>query len=259
MASHSQRSKRGRTYIGTSGWNYDHWRGPFYADDTPQKRYFDEYAARLKSVEINNSFYQLPSENTLADWHKRAPTGFVFAVKASRYITHMKKLKDPEEGLTNFLDRATALKGRLGPILFQLPPNWRCNHDRLESFLQTLRRVTPKRRCAVEFRDESWWQDRTYALLEKHGAAFCIYDLERRQSPKTVTAEYVYIRLHGPSKNAYEGAYDRQTLSGWAGAINSWCDDGRDVYCYFDNDQNGHAAINAMELDDMLDKVEEDR
>lgn len=254
MSRKTKRKRSPRICIGTSGWNYDHWRGPFYDSDVPKRRWFDEYASRLSSVEINNSFYNLPSEKTLADWHARAPKGFVFTAKASRYITHMKKLKDPEEGLTNFFDRITALKGRLGPVLFQLPPQWRCNHDRLAAFLDSLRQTTPTRQCAMEFRNDSWWNDDTYRLLHKHNVAFCIYDLESRQSPKEVTSDHVYIRLHGPSANAYEGKYTTRSLTGWAGAIDTWRRDGRDVYCYFDNDEDGYAAMNAVELDGMFEE-----
>lgn len=235
--------------IGTSGWNYDHWRGPFYDESLPQNKWLEFYAEHFRSVEINNSFYQLPDKKTIRHWRDTVDSDFVFAIKASRYITHMKKLKDPQESTKKFFDVADQLKDQLGPILFQLPPRWHCNLDRLEEFLQTL----PNGYHHVfEFRDESWWQADVYDLLREYGAAFCIFDLEGKVSPRDVTADFVYVRLHGPSKTAYQGSYDNHALSGWAGAFSSWRNQGRDVCCYFDNDQNGYAARNALQMQNML-------
>lgn len=208
------------------------------------------YAERFRTVEINNSFYALPSEKTLKNWRKTVPEEFVFAVKASRYITHMKKLKDPAEPVGNFLDRMAVLGSSLGPVLFQLPPKWRCNPDRLQDFLATL---PSAHRYAFEFRDHSWFTSEIYAMLRDANAAFCMYDLADFQSPREVTADFVYIRLHGPG-DAYQGSYVTGTLAGWAGAISSWAGQGREVYCYFDNDQEAFAARNALELQGMLDK-----
>lgn len=241
--------RRGDIHIGTSGWTYRHWRGAFYPDDLPDTRRLDFYAERLGSVEINNSFYHLPERKTLEHWAACTPSDFVFTAKASRYITHMKKLKDPEDSVPDFMDRIGALGDKLGAILFQLPPRWKVNVDRLEAFLQALREGY---RYAFEFRDASWFDARVYALLERHDCAFCIYDLAGTQSPKTVTADFVYVRLHGPG-DAYQGSYDKATLSGWAGACSSWRAAGKDVFCYFDNDQAGYAADNALQLAAMLE------
>lgn len=237
-------------HIGTSGWHYDHWRGPFYPEDLAKKEFLSFYRQHFNTVEINNSFYQLPSKKTLAEWRESVPAGFIFAVKGSRYITHMKKLKDPGQSLPPLLERLQVLGDRLGPILFQLPPRWHFNAARLEAFLTAL---PPDYRYALEFRDPSWLHQEAYRLLRKKGAAFCIYELAGRLSPKEVTADFVYIRLHGP-EGAYQGCYDKQTLAGWAGAISAWTGRGLTVFAYFDNDEAGYAAQNALELQEMLSK-----
>jgi uncharacterized protein YecE (DUF72 family) len=177
------------------------------------------------------------------------PEDFLFSVKASRYITHMKKLKEPKESLEKFLDRAKILQKTLGPILFQLPPRWSFNGERLESFLNMLPQDF---RYTFEFRDQSWWNQEAYDLLAEHNAAFCIYELAGDVTPKVITADFVYIRLHGP-KGAYEGQYESQTLSGWAGAFAAWRKQGKDIFCYFDNDQNGYAAQDAQRLQEMVE------
>ncbi|HEQ98914.1 MAG TPA: DUF72 domain-containing protein [candidate division Zixibacteria bacterium] len=241
-------NQKKKIHIGTSGWNYNHWKGTFYPDEMPKNEWFEYYCEIFHSVEINNSFYQLPNKGALQDWKDVAPDDFVFAVKASRYITHMKKLNDPREPLDNFLDRVKTLDKKLGPILFQLPPHWNVNIERLESFLELL----PDRdKYVFEFRDESWWIDDVYECLRKHNAAFCIYELEKKISPREITADFVYVRLHGPGAK-YEGKYDKETLAGWRGAFEAWSDSGKEIYMYFDNDQDGYAAQNARELQEML-------
>jgi uncharacterized protein YecE (DUF72 family) len=239
---------RGSLCIGTSGWSYQHWRGPFYPEDLPGERMLEYYMKHFRSAEINNSFYQLPQQQTLRRWRDAAPRDFVFAAKASRYITHMKKLRDPETGTRSFLRRMRTLGRRLGPILFQLPPNWRCNEERLARLLAAL---PDRHRYAFEFRDPSWHTERSYELLSRHNAAFCIYDLNGFLSPKTITADFVYVRLHGPD-GPYQGSYPVATLAGWAGAFTTWSSQGKDIYCYFDNDQQGYAAQNALRLSSML-------
>lgn len=234
--------------IGTSGWNYDHWRGSFYPENLPRKDWLKFYSSKFNTVEINNSFYQLPSEKNILEWRKTVPLNFVFSIKASRYITHMKKLKDPEDALFTFINRIKILKNKSGPILFQLPPNWKFNKARITSFLNLL----PEHfRYTMEFRNESWWNDDCFELLQKYRVAFCIYELAGKLTPKTITADFIYIRLHGPG-DAYQGQYDSKTLSGWAGALHSWKDQGKTVYCYFDNDEKGYAAKDALSLQNML-------
>jgi uncharacterized protein YecE (DUF72 family) len=241
-------SNSANIHIGTSGWHYDHWKGPFYPDGMAKDEMLTHYSRHLHTVEVNNSFYQLPQKDTLTRWKKTVPSDFIFAFKASRYITHMKKLKDPAKGVPPLLDAAGALGEKLGPILFQLPPRWRVNHERLDAFLQFL---PSDFSYAFEFRDPSWFTERTCDILAEHGAAFCIYHLAGRLSPRTVTADFVYVRLHGPQA-AYRGQYDKQALSGWAGAFSAWRQQGRDIFCYFDNDQAGYAAQDALTLSAML-------
>jgi uncharacterized protein YecE (DUF72 family) len=236
--------RRARILIGTSGWSYPHWRGPFYPVDLPHEGQLPFYAEHFRSVEINSSFYRLPGRKTLNAWHEAVPGGFVFAVKASRFITHMKKLKAPATALRNFFRRIEVLGDKLGPVLFQLPPRWRCNPERLESFLGSLSRDF---RYAFEFRDHSWLTQEIYALLAHRNAAFCIYELAGHRSPVVVTSGLVYVRLHGP-EGPYQGRYDRRALARWAKKIRAWSSEGRSVCCYFDNDQLGYAALNAREL-----------
>jgi len=236
-------------HVGTSGWHYDHWQGPFYPGDLPSEGWLAYYAEHLATVEINNSFYRLPEAETLWNWRAGTPQGFLFAAKASRYITHMKKLKDPDEPVANFLGRMEELGEKLGPILFQLPPNWNLNLDRLRSFLETL---PGGHRFAFEFRDPSWFDEQTYEILAAHNAAFCIYELAGRLSPREVTTDWVYVRLHGPG-DAYQGKYDAEALASWMGTFSTWMRQGKDVYCYFDNDEAGYAVQNAMALEAMAE------
>ena len=207
------------------------------------------YAERFDSVEINNSFYRLPNPAALRSWRDLTPAGFDFSVKASRYLTHMKKLKEPRPGLRKFLPRVESLKEKLGPILFQLPPGWQCNPDRLHAFLDAL---PEKHSYSFEFRDSTWHGQTVYRLLKRFNAAFCIYELAGFQSPTEVTADFVYVRLHGPSA-AYQGRYTRKSLEAWARHISKWRHSSKDIYIYFDNDQAGYAAQNALELKRLLE------
>ncbi len=236
-------------YIGTSGWNYKHWRGPFYPDDLPDKDMLSFYAEHFDTVEINNTFYHLPSFKTLKTWRETVPRKFTFAVKGSRFITHMKKLKAPKTSTKKFFTRAERLEDRLGPILFQLPPHWGCDPDRLAGFLDAL---PSRRRYVFEFRDQSWHTEEVYDLLKKHNAAFCIYELAGKESPLEITADFTYIRLHGPTRAAYAGSYPPQTLKKWARRIKEWRSHLKAIYFYFNNDPEGHAVNNARKLKDML-------
>jgi uncharacterized protein YecE (DUF72 family) len=236
-------------YIGTSGWKYDQWSGVFYPEGIGSDQALAFYASRFQTVEINNTFYQLPDADTLRGWQEAVPDDFTFAVKASRYITHMKKLKDPDEPLHNLLERVQILGDQLGPVVFQLPGHWNFNAERLEAFLHAL---PAGYRCAFEFRDPSWHNSQTYELLAQHNAAFCIYEFAGAVSPKETTADFVYLRLHGPEETPYEGRYPTQTLAGWAGAITAWNRQGKAVYCYFDNDQAGNAPQDAARLKEMV-------
>ena len=208
------------------------------------KEFLPYYASYFTTVEINNTFYRLPTPQTLDSWLTKTPKNFLFTCKASRFITHMKKLKDPEKSTQRFFECMTLLQKKLGPILFQLPPHWRMNAPRLGEFLKAL----PKNfSYAFEFRDGSWFDERIYQLLTVHNAAFCLYDLAGMRSPEIVTANFAYIRLHGPG-DPYKGRYDDATLRRWAKKLVCWSHNGKDVYCYFDNDDKGFAATNALSL-----------
>jgi len=235
-------------YIGTSGWSYPLWHGPFYPADLPRSRELEFYASRFPAVELNNTFYSLPSADTLAGWAERTPAAFHFTAKLSRYVTHMKKLRDAEEPLSGFLDRIAALGDKAGPVLVQLPPNWGFDEPRLADFLAAL---DARFRYAFEFRDPSWFDDRALDLLARHDAALCIYDLAGETSPRQVTTDFVYVRLHGPQPG-YRGSYDTTTLAGWAGALSTWSSQGRNVFVFFDNDADGSAPTDAARLDAML-------
>jgi uncharacterized protein YecE (DUF72 family) len=246
----TRRSRTAPILIGTSGWSYDHWKGPFYPQDLPSRRMLEHYAATFSSVEINNSFYRLPERRTLRGWAATVPEGFVFAIKASRYITHMKKLKDPKSSCRRFFERIGALGAKLGPIVFQLPPHWSFNEDRLGEFLSALH---PDYRYAFEFRDRSWLNEHAYRLLADHGASLCIYDYEGFTSPKRSTTDFVYLRLHGPNVDAYRGRYSQPALRRWAADIRRWVGQGKSVYCYFDNDEAGYAATDARCLQRLVE------
>ena len=236
--------------IGTSGWHYQHWRENFYPPGEPPNLL--RYAERFDTVEINNSFYRLPSAETFQAWRDKTQPGFLFAVKASRFITHMKKLTDPEGSFEKFFAAVAHLGPKLGPILFQLPPRWRCNAGRLEEFLTVI--AHRGLRCAFEFRNETWFGPEIQEILARHNAAFCIYDIAQRRSPLPTTADFVYIRLHGPEAAAYAGSYSDEVLAEWADRIRDWRSQGRDVFCYFDNDQKAYAAGDALRLKAMLQR-----
>jgi len=230
--------------IGTSGWNYKHWRGRFYPEDLPQKEWLNFYIKKFKTVELNNSFYRLPSKEVFKKWKNSVPDDFIFSVKGNRYITHMKKLNDPKNTLKDFIGNIKGLGNKTGPILFQLPPGWELNIERFSEFLKSL----PKQfKFTFEFRNSSWWQPEVYRLLKQHNAAFCMYELGGVLSPKEITADFIYLRLHGPG-NKYQGDYDHNTMSKWADLFTLWKSKVKEIYCYFDNDQNAYAVKNALEL-----------
>jgi uncharacterized protein YecE (DUF72 family) len=239
-------------HIGASGWHYAHWRGPFYPMDIPKSSFLEYYCRYFRSVEINNSFYRLPAEKALAHWRDTVPEGFLFSAKASRFITHLKKLHDAQQPLSNFLERMSVLGPKAGPVLFQLPPRWRFDAHRLCAFLDVLPEGF---RYAIECRDPSWLNDFVFERLSEHGVALCIYDFNGRLSPLVATADFVYIRLHGPD-GPYRGQYSDEALERWSKAIRQWSDEGKDVYCYFDNDEAGYAPRNALRLIEMIAAVQ---
>jgi Uncharacterized conserved protein len=236
--------RKGKIHIGTSGWHYKHWKGTFYPPDIKDSQQFEAYIKYFLSVELNNSFYMLPSAKTFENWRKITPKNFVFAVKASRFITHMKKLMVDIGSISKFFSHASKLEEKLGVVLFQLPPRWQINTERIRNFISAL---PSGYRYTFEFRDHSWYNDEVYDILRNNNCAFCIYELQYHISPLVVTADFVYVRLHGPG-NKYQGSYNEKILKEWAMQSKDWQKQGKDVFIYFDNDQEGYAAFNAVRL-----------
>jgi len=237
-------------HIGTSGWHYKHWLGGvFYPEGTRPSQMFDFYARHFDTVEINNSFYRLPTAQTFDNWRESSPRNFLFAVKGSRFITHMKKLKDPRSSSAKFFLVADRLEEKLGPILFQLPPRWKLNIERFEEFLQAL---PGEHKYVFEFRDESWLVREVYDLLRKYNAAFCIHDFADMKVPHEITADFTYIRFHGPTSAKYYGSYSDDELRAWAKRIRKWRAELSSIYAYFNNDPEGAAVRNALTLKRLL-------
>ena len=230
--------------IGNSGWHYNHWTGLFYPAGLPKSKWFDYYAEHFDTVEINNTFYQLPKQETFKNWHKQAPKNFLYTVKANRYITHIKRLKDPSESLERFFERVDILKENLGPVLYQLPPNFHKDLNRLRAFMQVL----PEERIAVfEFRHKSWFSDDTFQLLNEFNAGFCIHDLAGVPTPRIITGNIIYVRFHGPT-GKYQGNYSKPALQNWTKWIKQRIKEVRSLYAYFNNDIHANAVRNAKTL-----------
>lgn len=233
--------------IGTSGYQYAHWRERFYPKGLPQKEWFRFYATKFDTVEINNTFYHLPQIKTFNSWNRQAPEHFCYAVKLNRYITHIKRLKAPARALRKFATRTRKLGPHLGPILAQLPPHWRVNEKRLEGFLKNL---ASEHRWCVEFRDERWLIDPIYELLKRYSVALCLHDM-LEDHPEVITTSWTYLRFHG---RHYGGNYSADFLKETALRIRKYTQDGLDVYAYFNNDAEGYAPKNAADLKRYLEK-----
>jgi uncharacterized protein YecE (DUF72 family) len=247
----SERFDHKHVHVGTSGWSYKHWRGIFYPDNLSSKQYLQHFSHYFSTVEINNSFYRLPEESSFLKWKEETPPAFLFATKASRFITHLKRLKPSFDSIVLFLDRVRLLSEKLGPILFQLPPHWKADQKRLEDFLEKL---PSGFQYVFEFRDPSWFTDKIYATLNEHNVAFCIYDLQGKASPTVVTSrQLVYVRLHG-SDHKYGGSYPDNSLKKWSEQILNWEENGYEVFFYFNNDHQGFAVKNAFTLRGFLKK-----
>jgi uncharacterized protein YecE (DUF72 family) len=235
-------------YIGTSGWHYDHWRGLFYPEKPAKPRWLEFYAQHFTTVELNNSFYHLPSEKAFVNWRDSAPRGFVFAVKVSRFITHIKRLQNVEGPLENFLSRADFLQDKLGPLLYQLPPNMKRNDKILEAFLTILPRCY---RHVFEFRHESWIDDGVFNILRQYNAGLCVFDMPDFTCPVVATADFAYVRFHG-SAGLYRSCYSDEELSSWAKRIAELGQNLEAVYIYFNNDAQAYAVKNAKTLGRLL-------
>lgn len=238
----------GKINIGTSGWMYDHWQEVFYPKNLPKTEWLEYYQKYFSTVEINNTFYHLPKEETFKRWRKLAKKKFVFSVKANRFITHIKRLKDCKDPLKLFLKRSKLLKTNLGPILYQLPPKWKSNSERLESFV----RLLPKNMTNVfEFRDPSWFNEEIYSLLKKSNLVFCIYSMPGLDCPYKITSKDIYIRMHG-GRILYGSNYSLKELKELAKFVKEQSKMSRNIYVYFNNDAFGFAIKNALKLKELV-------
>ena len=240
-----------KVWIGTSGWTYDGWRGPFYPKDVPKKHWLAWYATRFPTAEINGSFYRSPSLAAVEAWREQTPKNFLFAWKASKFITHWKRLSEKSENSIALMEtRLETLAPKVGAVLFQLPPQFRKDRDRLESFLRMLPR---HHRYAFEFRHKSWYGDEILDLLRASDVALCLSDHHDAPAPWVVTARHVYVRGHGPG-GRYRDHYPDKTLAAWVREIAAWKRQRRTVFVYFDNDQKSAAPLDAQRLVEMVGK-----
>ena len=238
-------------HVGCSGWVYQHWRGLFYPEGLPQKRWFERYAEEFDTVEINASFYRVPLPTTFDGWREKAPPGFRYAVKVNRFITHMKKLVDCEEAVDQFIALARRLGPALGPLLYQLPPSLHLNLERLDTFLS---RLPSDLEHVVEFRHKSWYVAEALELLDRHGVGFVAHDLKGLKSPRWASGRTAYVRFHG-SGGKYWGRYSDDALIQWTDWIAEQRSAGRSVWCYFNNDIHGHAIEDARTLKSMVGQL----
>ncbi|RUR09384.1 DUF72 domain-containing protein [Legionella sp. km772] len=241
--------KKNTFNIGTSGWSYAGWLGNFYPEKIKSTLILPYYANHLDSVELNNSFYQIPSTKNITRWKDITPDNFIFSCKANRYITHFKKLEDTSETLERLLHAFSHFEEKLGPILFQFPPYWAKDIERLKQFIKQL---PEKYLYTFEFRHKSWFCEELYELLHQYSAALCFYDHKLFRSPEVVTGDFIYIRMHGPNATAYQGAYEESTLEEYAKKLVNWHKDGKAIYCYFDNDEKANAPKDAQRLRALL-------
>jgi uncharacterized protein YecE (DUF72 family) len=229
-------------YVGTSGWQYRHWRGTFYPAKLAQARWLDYYTRRFQTVEVNNTFYNLPEASTFEAWRRRTPDDFVVTVKMSRYLTHLRRLHEPAEPVQRFMSRAEKLGPKLGPVLIQLPPNLEAEPDRLA---QTLELMPEGARVAVEFRHQSWFSDRVLSILEEHRAALCLADSPRRRTPPARTAAFGFVRFH-EGRASPRPCYGERALESWVERLGELYGPDPDVFVYFNNDHRACAIRDAI-------------
>jgi uncharacterized protein YecE (DUF72 family) len=246
----SPKAQRG-VHVGCSGWVYKHWRGIFYPEGLPQKRWFERYSEEFDTVEINASFYRVPLQSTFEGWREKAPPGFRYAVKVNRFITHMKKLLDCEAEVERFIDLARLLGDTLGPLLYQLPPSLHKNVERLDAFLARLPKDVEQ---VFEFRHKSWYDEEVLAVLDRHGIGFVAHDLKGLVSPRSASGRTAYVRFHGAG-GKYWGRYSDEALLQWTDWIREQRELGRGVWCYFNNDIHGHAIEDARTLKSMVGQM----
>jgi uncharacterized protein YecE (DUF72 family) len=244
-------TERARIHIGCSGWVYKHWRGLFYPEGLPQKRWFERYSEEFDTVEINASFYRVPLAATFDAWRDKAPPEFRYAVKVNRFITHLKKLNECEPALNDFVALARRLGATLGPLLYQLPPSLKIDLPRLERFLQQVPRDLSN---VFEFRNKDWYVPETYALLDRYGASFCAHDMPGSATERIAVGPIAYVRFHG-GEGKYWGRYSDEGLLSWTDWIVEQTRGGRSVWCYFNNDIHGHAIHDAQTLKSMVGQM----
>lgn len=240
-------------YIGTSGYSYKDWAdGVFYPNGLPKRKWLEYYVKYFNTVELNVTFYRLPKKATFQNWSQRTPEDFVFAAKGSRYTTHLKKLKDPKDSSIKFFERAEGLKDKLGVVLWQLPGNFKFNKEKFTDFCKALEKMELAKniRHVFEFRHESWFCDEIYNKLKKYNYALCIAHSSKWPFVEKMTADFLYIRFHG--RKLYKSKYDIDELEKWADKIKKWAEGNKDTYVYFNNDANGYAIENALELKNLI-------
>ena len=230
--------------IGTSGWHYDHWQDRFYPQKLAKAKWLRFYASHFTTVELNNTFYRLPRETAFTSWYDSSPANFTFAVKVSRFITHIKRLKNCEEAVEKFISSAKILGNKLGPLLYQLPPNMHRNDEVLESFLCILPQET---KHVFEFRHPSWLDDKVFEILRRHNVGFCVFDMPSVSCPLIATADFAYIRFHG-STELYSSCYSDEELADWAKRLANLTVNPKTMYIYFNNDAQAFAVKNALTL-----------
>lgn len=238
-------------YVGTSGWQYAHWKRVFYPEKLPQRSWLPYYAERFRTVEVNNTFYHLPEKSVFAHWAQATPRDFIITLKMSRYLTHLKRLHDPAEPVHRFLERASPLGEKCGPILVQLPPTYTADPARLE---ETLRLFPPHVRISTEFRNESWFTDETRSILERNGVALCLADSPRRKQPIWTTAGWGFVRFH-EGKGRHAPGYEPEVLRRWVNKIAELWSLNDDVFVYFNNDAGGYAIRDAITFAELAAKA----
>ena len=238
-------------YVGCSGWHYEHWRGLYYPQELARPKWLSFYAQQFDTVELNNSFYRVPSEKAFTNWRESTPDDFVFAVKVSRFITHIKRLRNLGSAVEDFLSQAASLKKKLGPLLYQLPPSMKRNDELLQNFLSSL---PPRYQHVIEFRHKSWIDEGVFDILRRHNVGLCVFDMPGFSCPLVATTDFTYIRFHG-SEGLYSSRYSDKQLAEWAQKIARLGRNGKASYMYFNNDAMAFAVENAITLRNFLQSL----
>ncbi len=240
-------------FIGTSGYTYPHWKNSFYPAGLAQKKWLEYYAGHFNSLELNVTFYRLPAEKTFSGWQARTPADFTFVIKGSRYITHIKRLRDCSQALSLFFSRAAELKSKLRCLLWQLPPSFSADPERLASFIEILSRKYGNYFHCFEFRHPSWFNDEIYDILRDHNTGLCVADSSRFPCADQITASFVYLRFHG-SQDLYNSCYSDRQLKKWIDKISDWSDNIQNLFVFFNNDQKAYAVKNGLRFRQLLDE-----